>query len=105
MSAVSRYGATTLMVKTCGPPLTPGVVDYRIHLSETVHLIGDTACLVQVGQVADDDPGAAVQQVVHGREPIPVASVDDDLVPLVEERLRGRPSEAVRGAGDEDACH
>ena len=26
----------------------------------------------------------------------------DDLVPLVEQRLRGRPSEAVCGAGDED---
>jgi hypothetical protein len=31
--------------------------------------------------------------------------VDDDLVPVVEQRLRSRPSETVCGAGDKDACH
>jgi hypothetical protein len=81
-----------------------GVVDDRVHRPEAVHLVGDTARLLGVGEVPDDGHGAAVQEVAHGREPVPVASVDDDLVPLLEQRLRGRPSQTVCGAGDEDAC-
>ena len=105
MSAVSRYGATTLTGKTCGPLMTPALWITASIAPEAVDLVGDVAGLLEVGQVPDDGRGAAVQEVVHGREAIRVASVDDDLVALVEERLRGRPSEAVRGAGDEDACH
>jgi hypothetical protein len=82
-----------------------GVVDHRVHRPDAVHLVGDVACLVEVGQVSDDGLGAAVQQVAHGREAIRAASVDDDFVAVLDQRLRGRPSEAVGGAGDEDACH
>ena len=82
-----------------------GVVDHRVHPPEAVHLAGDAARLLEVGQVPDDGRSASVQEVADGCEPVAVASVDDDLVPLVEQRLRGRPSETVRGAGDEDACH
>jgi hypothetical protein len=81
-----------------------GVVDHRVHPPEAVHLAGDLARLLGVGQVSDDGRSAPVQEVAHGREPLRVAGVDDDLVPVVEQRLGGRPSEAVRGAGDQDAC-
>ena len=54
--------------------------------------------------VPDDGRSAPVQEVADGREPVAVASVDDDLVPVVEQRLRGRSSETVCGTGDEDAC-
>jgi hypothetical protein len=67
-------------------------------------LVGDAARLLEVGQVPHDGRGASVLEVAHGREPIRVASVDDDLVPVFEQRLRGRPSETVCGTGDEDTC-
>jgi hypothetical protein len=79
-------------------------VDHRIHPPEAVHLASDVARLLGVGQVPDNGRSAPVQELAHGREPVPVAGVDDDLVPLLEQRLRGRPSETVCGAGDEDAC-
>jgi hypothetical protein len=86
------------------PGIDAGVVDHRVHLPEALHLAGDVARLLGVGQVPDDGRSAPVQEVAHGREPLLVPSVDDHLVPLLEQRLRGRPSETVRGAGDEDAC-
>ena len=86
------------------PTNDAGVVDHRVHPPEAVDLAGDVARLLGVGQVPDDGRSAPVQEVAHGREPVPVAGVDDDLVPLLEQRLRGRPSETVCGAGDEDAC-
>jgi hypothetical protein len=86
------------------PGIDARVVDHRVHLPEAVHLVGDAACLLEVGQVPDDGRGALVLEVAHGREPVLIPSVDDDLVPLFEQRLRGRPSETVCRAGDEDAC-
>jgi hypothetical protein len=82
-----------------------GVVDDRVHPAEAVHVAGETGRLLEVGEVADDGRSAPVQEVAHGREPAAVASVDDDLVPVVEQRVGSRPSETVCGAGDEDACH
>jgi hypothetical protein len=79
-----------------------GVVDDRVHASETVHLIGNAVCLLAVGQVPDSGR-AAVQEVACGHAPPCVASVDDDLMTVVLECTRGRSSEAVRGAGDQDA--
>ena len=54
------------------------------------------ARLLEVGEVADDDGRAAVDEVVDRGEPLAVADVDDDLVAVVEQRLarpggRGRP--------------
>ena len=66
-------------------------------------MAGDVARLLEVGQVPDDGRSALVQEVAHGREPIRGAGVDDDLMPLVEQGLGGRPAKAVRGAGDQDA--
>jgi hypothetical protein len=82
-----------------------GVVDDRVHPPQAVHLAGDTARLPEVGQVPDDGRSAPVHEVADGREPVAGASVDDDLVPVVEQRLGSRPSETVCGAGDQDACH
>ena len=104
MSAVSRYGATTLTAKTCGPPTTPALWITASIRPRRFTWPATLARLLGVGQVPDDGRSAPVQEVAHGREPVPVAGVDDDLVALLEQRLRGRPSEAVGGAGDEDAC-
>src|SRR5918993_3930595 len=105
MRAVSRYGATMLTGRTRGPVVDADVVDYRVHPAQAVHVAGETARLLEVGEVPDDGRSAPVQEVADGREPVAVASMDDDLVPVVEQRLRGRSSETVCGAGDEDACH
>ena len=63
-----------------------GVVDHRVHPAQAVHLAGETARLLEVGQVPDDGRSTPVQEVAHGREPVAVASVDDDFVPIVEQR-------------------
>jgi hypothetical protein len=59
-------------------------VDHRVHAAEAVHVAGDTARLLEVGQVADDGRSAVVHEVADGREPFAVADLDDDLVPVVE---------------------
>jgi hypothetical protein len=72
-----------------------GVVDYRVHPAQAVHLAGDTARLLEVGEVPDDGRSAPVQEVADGREPVAVASVDDDPVPSsssVWAAARPRPS-------------
>jgi hypothetical protein len=79
-------------------------VDDRVHPPEAVHLVGDAACLLQVGQIPDHGYSAPIHGVAHGREPVPVASVDHNPVPVIKQRLRSRPSETVCGTGDEDAC-
>ena len=81
-----------------------GVVDDRVHRAEPVDVAGDVARLVERGKVADDD-GAAADEVVDGAASVFVSDVDDDLVPGVEQRLRGRATEAVGGARDEDSRH
>ena len=81
-----------------------GVVDHRVHPPEDVHVVRELARLLELRQVADHGRGAEVLQVAHRREPVRVASVHDHVVPLLEQGFRSQPSEAVRGAGDEDAC-
>jgi hypothetical protein len=56
-------------------------VDHRVHPAEAIHVVGDAARLLDVGQVADDDCGAAVDEVADRFKSSAVASVDDDLVP------------------------
>ena len=64
--AVSRYGAKTLIAKTCESPSTvstrrrlsvanASVVDHGVVTSEHVGLIGNLTGLFDVGQVPDDD--------------------------------------------------
>ena len=73
-----------------------GVVDDGVHVAEPLTSSRDGARLLEVGEVADDDGGTAVDEVVDRGEPVRVADVDDDLVAVVEQRLarpggRGRP--------------
>src|SRR5204863_4474371 len=75
-----------------------GVVDHGVHRAEAVQVTGDCARLVEVGEVADDGQRAAGDEVADGGEPVAVASVDDELVAIVEQGLRSQPSETVRGS-------
>ncbi len=82
-----------------------GVVDHRAYPAAVVRLIGDAACLLDVGQISDDDRGASILELDHRLEPILVANMDDDVVlPVLEQRLCSRPSETVGRASDENAC-
>jgi hypothetical protein len=67
--------------RTCGPVVDAGVVDHRVHPAQAVHVAGETARLLEVGEVPDDGRSAPVQEVADGREPVAVASVDDDPMP------------------------
>src|SRR5918998_1546181 len=104
MSAVSRYGATTLTGKTCGPEITPA-----LWITASIRPRRFTwPATPRVSSRSDRSPttgrSAPVQEVTHGGEPVAAPSVDDDLVPVLEQRLRSPPSETVCGTGDEDAC-
>jgi hypothetical protein len=54
MRTVSRYGATTLTGRSCGPLMTPALWDDRVERAQPVHLVSDRPRLVQVGQVSGD---------------------------------------------------
>jgi hypothetical protein len=38
-------------------------VDHRVHAAEAVHVAGDTARLLEVGEIPDDDRSAAIDEV------------------------------------------
>jgi hypothetical protein len=48
--------------------------------AQRVRLLGDLARLLQVGEVSDDGLCALAYQISNGREPVAVASVDNDVV-------------------------
>jgi hypothetical protein len=60
-----------------------GVVDNGVHTTEVVHVAGDRACFLEVGEVADYGRRAAVEEVAHGREAVPVCA-------RIRRRRRGR---------------
>jgi uncharacterized protein YegP (UPF0339 family) len=79
-------------------------VNHRVHPTEAIHLLGDSAGLLEVGQVAGNRFGATVEQVTDSPQAVLASDVDDHVVAGIEQRLRCRTSEAVSRAGDEDAC-
>src|SRR4051794_8099990 len=78
-----------------GPGVDARVVDHRVYPSETVHLVGDAAGLFQVRQVPDDGARSLSKQFAHRIEPAGASSVNDNLVPVVQEGFRGLASQAV----------
>ena len=80
-------------------------MDHRVQLPEVVRLLREAAHLIQVGQVADDAGGSPIEQIAERLQPLLGASVDDDIVPVVEQRPCGGQPETVRRAGDQDARH
>src|SRR5215203_685483 len=82
-----------------------GVVDDSVKAAQRVRLLDEGANLILVREVADDRLGTVVDEVPDGGQPRRGAGVHDDPVAVVEERLGGRPADAVGGPGDQDACH
>ena len=80
-----------------------GVVDDRVHAPEIVHVVGEPARLVRVGKVTHHCRRAAVPKVTHRLEPVCVAGVHDDVMPVRKQRLRSQSAETVCGAGNEYA--
>ena len=66
------------------------VVDHRVEGAQRIGLLDQVVDLVQLGEVADDRLGAAVDEVLEGGQPRRGAGVHDDLVTVIEERLGGR---------------
>jgi hypothetical protein len=96
-----QYGATTLTGKTSWPEKTPALWITASIRPSPIHLVGDAARLLEVGQVSGDRGGPAVQQISDRREPLLVTSVDDDVMAMLEQRPCGIPSEPIRRTGDE----
>ena len=65
----------------------------------------DVAGLLEIGQIPDDGGSATVQEIAHCCESIPVTGVEDDVVPVAEQRLRRQTPQTLCGAGYEDASH
>ena len=87
------------------PGVDTGVVDDGVHGAERVHLVSNLACLLEVGGIPQHRGRTPCQQRLYGGQPMLCAHVNDDLVPVGEQRLRRRLAETVGGTGDEDACH
>src|SRR5215207_8299595 len=79
MSAVSRYGATTLTGRTSGLPRTPA-----LWITAPT---GHRPRLVEVGEVSDDTRCAAGDERVEAREPLGAAGMDDHFVTVAEQGL------------------
>ena len=80
-------------------------MNHGINPAELVDLVGHSPRLVQVGEIPDDGGRAPTNEVVHGRQPLGAASVNDDLVPIAEQCLSRGSTEPVSRTGDDDACH
>ena len=80
-------------------------MDDRVERAQRARLLDQAVHLVEVGEVADDCRGPAVDEVLDGGQPRRGAGVHDDPVAVVEERLGGVAADAVGGPGDQDACH
>jgi hypothetical protein len=85
--------------------MTPALWTTASNGPHGVGLLDQAMDLVEVGEVADDCLGTAVDKVLDGGQPGRGAGVHDDLVALLEERLAGVAADTVGGAGDQDACH
>ncbi len=113
-SAVSRWGARTLTAKVVSKPSavvrgvssrthTPALCASTSTPPRLAQLVGQAADLGQHGQVADDELRAEL--LGHRPAALLAAAVDDDAVPVGDERPRGSQADAVGGAGEADRRH
>jgi hypothetical protein len=82
-----------------------GVVNDRVHPAKLIHLLCHAADLFRIGQVADHSRSASVGQLTDRCQPTAATCVHHHLVSRAEQRVRGRSSQTVSGAGDEDPHH
>jgi hypothetical protein len=104
--AVSRYGASTLIEKTCASPIDrldpawlavadPRIVNHGVESTDRVRLLGDAPGLVDARQVTDDH-AARAGEGGHGVTGAPVVScVQRDLVALLDQEPSGHQAEPV----------
>ena len=82
-----------------------GVVDHGIHRAETIDLVGNAACLLEVFKISNDGHCAQIKQVLHGFKPVFRAYVNDDSMPVGKECSCRGPAESIGGTSDEYARH
>ena len=80
-----------------------GVVNDCVERSERVDLVSGAHHVGSDRQVADDEVGAAPDEILDVATSLGVPGVHDDVVPVVEERGRCGLAESGRRAGDEHA--
>lgn len=71
------------------------VMDDGVHRPHPVDLFGDVPRLLQVGQVANNGAGAAVQEVLDCAKAGGAAYMHDDVVALVQQRPGSVPPQPV----------
>ena len=80
-------------------------MDHRVHPSEAVHRLRQLFGVLSLGEVADNEVGAAGDKIVECGGALLVAGMHDDVVSRVEELLGGVSAQSLRRTGDEDSCH
>ena len=78
------------------------VMNDCIHLPDLIDLAGEVSRLHEVGKIRDCREGSVIDKVLHGGQPSLGANMDNDLVPVSEQRFSRSMSKPVSGAGDED---
>ncbi len=78
---------------------------HRIHPAQCVDLFGNAAGFVLTGQVADDYAGRTGHGGLRFGSPILRAGMEQDVVPVTEQRLRRCETKPVAAPGDEHTRH
>ena len=82
-----------------------GVVDDGVEVTERVHLVGHAARFVPVGEITDHHACGPEQEIAHLGRACGVASVQHDVMAIVDQRLGGGETESCGRAGYEDPGH
>ena len=80
-------------------------MDDGVHPADGVDLIGDASGLDGAAKVADHHSGRPRREIVERGGTLAGPRVQNDLMPLGDERPRGGASQTVGTASDEDASH
>jgi hypothetical protein len=80
-------------------------VDNRVHAADRIYLLCYAVDLGCAAQVTDYDPGGLGCEVGKRRGALGRSRMEDDLVAVIEKRLRRRAAKPIGAAGDTNACH
>ncbi len=83
----------------------PGIVDHCVERAEGVDLLRDVAGLPDAREISDDDCFRLRNGLERFLAPLPVACVQNNGMPLLDQELSGHPPETIGRACDEHARH
>jgi hypothetical protein len=82
-----------------------GIVNDGVHATVCVDLLCEVVGLGRTAEISINDSQRSWSEICEGGDAILRARMQQDLVPLIEEGLRGSIAKPVCASGNEDATH